>query len=190
MFGDKNKKRRRSIFDDLFEEMREFMEEVEKMFMRDFDFEDFERIAPKIRTPSGMEVRGPFVWGWSVTIGPDGKPRIQEFGNVPKHIRPIEEKEEELIKPVREPLVDIIEDKDKITVIAELPGVEKDEIDIRGTSKTLEIKAADQYYKKIDLPAEVDPNNAKSTYKNGILEIVLPKLKKEKSNEETKIKIE
>ena len=191
MFGDRDKKRRRrSIFDDLFEEMREFMEEVEKMFMKDFDFEDFERIAPKIRTPSGMEVRGPFVWGWSVTIGPDGKPKIQEFGNVPKTIRPVEEKEEELIKPIREPLVDVIEDEDKITVIAELPGVEKDEIDIRGTSKTLEIKAADQYYKKIDLPSEVDPNNAKSTYKNGILEIILPKIKKGKSGEETKISIE
>lgn len=189
MFRDRDKKRRR-FFDDLFEEMREFMEEIERMLMGDFSFEDFEKYTSKIRTPSGMEIRGPFIWGWSIKIGPDGKPKIQEFGNVPKHIRPLEEKEEEIIRPLREPLVDIIEDDERVTVIAELPGVEKDEIEIKGTSRTLEIKAADQYYKKLELPAEVKPDEAKSTYKNGVLEIILPKLKKRTSQKETRIKVE
>ena len=51
-------------------------------------FKDFETKAPKnlireYETPEGDKVRevGPFVYGYSMTIGPDGKPRVKEFGN-------------------------------------------------------------------------------------------------------------
>ena len=58
---------------------------------REFEesFKDFETKAPKdlireYETPEGGKVReiGPFVYGYSMTIGPDGKPRVKEFGNV------------------------------------------------------------------------------------------------------------
>ena len=37
-----------------------------------------------MRLKEGGKVRevGPIVYGYSMTIGPDGKPRIREFGNV------------------------------------------------------------------------------------------------------------
>jgi len=185
MFDDK-KKRRRDIFDEMFEEMRRWIEDIEKSFFE--DFEEFERIAPKIRTPFGNEVRGPIVWGWSMTIGPDGKPVIREFGNIPKKerglIKEVEE-EEPVIRKEREPLIDVIEGRDQISVVAEVPGVEKDEIDIECDGKELVIKGGDTYYKKLTLPAEVDPKDAKASYKNGILEVIFPK----KSSGRSKIKI-
>ena len=53
------------------------------------EFEDIEKRIPKdlIReytTPGGRKVRevGPVIYGYSMTVGPDGKPRIREFGNV------------------------------------------------------------------------------------------------------------
>jgi len=189
LFGDK-RKRKRSFFDDIFEEMRAFMEEFEKMMFEDFD--EIEKLAPRIRTPSGMEVRGPFVWGWSVTIGPDGKPIVREFGNVPREEKLSEEKEAEkpAIQPIREPLVDVFEDDERVTVIAELPGVEKDEIEVDSTGDELIIKASDKYYKKLKLPSEVKPEEAKTSYRNGILEIILPKVQKGKGKKGYKIKIE
>ena len=61
--------------------------EMEKQFEE--SFKDMEMKAPKdlireYETPEGGKVReiGPFVYGYSMTIGPDGKPRVKEFGNV------------------------------------------------------------------------------------------------------------
>ena len=36
------------------------------------------------QTPDGAKVRevGPLVYGYSMTIGPGGKPKVREFGNV------------------------------------------------------------------------------------------------------------
>jgi hypothetical protein len=52
-------------------------------------FEDIEKRIPKdfvreYTTPEGGKVReiGPMVYGYSMTVGPDGKPRVREFGNV------------------------------------------------------------------------------------------------------------
>ena len=41
-------------------------------------------LIKEYETPEGAKVRevGPIVYGYSMTIGPDGKPNIQEFGNV------------------------------------------------------------------------------------------------------------
>jgi HSP20 family protein len=59
---------------------------------REFEeqFKDIENRAPKdLVRAGGGKVReyGPFVYGYSMTIGPDGKPKVREFGNVnsPSH---------------------------------------------------------------------------------------------------------
>ena len=68
---------------DEFEEMRK---EMERMFEE--TLQDVERVPKDLvkeyQTPSGGKVRqvGPLVYGYSVTIGPDGKPVVREFGNV------------------------------------------------------------------------------------------------------------
>ena len=78
----------------------------------------------------------------------------------------------------REPLVDVVEEGNKVKVVAELPGVEKKDIKLFATEKTLTLSVdtpSRKYYKKLELPEEADETMAKSTFKNGILEIVFEK---------------
>lgn len=168
------RKKRRSPFDDFFGSWFEDFEEMLENFFRS-PFRDMDKMIkelPKTRLPDGTEVKGPIVWGWSIKIGPDGKPEIQEFGNVP---RPSSEAP---IREVREPLVDVIEGDNEIIVVAETPGVEKDEISVNCTEDELEIKAGNKYYKRVKLPSPVKPDEAKASYKNGILEVKIPRIMK------------
>lgn len=124
----------------------------------------------------------PLVYGFSMHVGPDGKPRIEEFGNVSS--------KQQKIKGEREPLVDVIDGEKEVTVIAELPGVDKNEVRLNCQKNSLSISVADperRFRKELKLPAEVDAKSAKAKLKNGMLEVVLTKLKpsppKEKGSE-------
>lgn len=106
-------------------------------------------------------------------IGPDGKPEIQEFGNIKKGLKGSPQVKEE-----REPLVDIVDADDQVHVVVELPGVEKSDIKLHGTEDSITISvdtAQSKYYKDVELPVKVKVREANSTYKNGVLEVVLPK---------------
>ncbi len=72
---------RRGLFDDMFRGFDEIRQEMER------EFEDMEKRIPKdlvreYTTGEGGKVRevAPLVYGYSMTVGPDGKPRIREFG--------------------------------------------------------------------------------------------------------------
>ncbi len=76
----------------------------------------------------------------------------------------------------REPLVDIVEGKEGIAVIAELPGVEKRQIELHADHERLSIKAdsgKNTYSRLVELPSKVDPASATATYNNGVLEVSL-----------------
>ncbi|RLI14235.1 MAG: Hsp20/alpha crystallin family protein [Candidatus Hecatellales archaeon] len=174
-FEDWFKRRRRFPF---FREFDEVFRDMERMFEEAFKgFREMpEGLAREKRLPDGRIVReyGPIVYGYSVTIGPDGKPIVREFGNVKPSMKPglLD------IKSEREPLVDIIEEAEAVKVVAEVPGVEKNDIQLYGTERSLTIKVdtpSRKYFKEVELPAEVDPKSAKSTYKNGVLEVILKK---------------
>jgi len=174
--------------DEVFREMEEMMER---------DLKELTRRAPRdlVRErvlPDGSRVEewGPFVYGYSITIGPDGRPEIREFGNV----KPGERfgKPQIDIKEEREPLVDIMSMDGEIRVVAELPGVEKKDIKLQGTEKSLTISVDTpqrKYFKEVELPGRVDPTKAKSTYKNGVLEVTLQRREEERPRGEP-IKIE
>jgi len=165
-----------------------FFEDIDKM-MEDM-IKEMSSVGPKElvrerKLPDGSTVRemGPFVYGYSMTVGPDGKPVIREFGNVKPSLKhtPFGVAKPKLeVKEEREPLVDTIVDEGTVKVVAELPGVERSEINLEGTENTLTISVSNpdrKYYKELELPAEVDPNSSKATYKNGVLEVVLSKRK-------------
>jgi len=167
------------IFDELFEEFERIEAEMEEMFRRSL------REMPGWREfEEGVKVYGPYVYGFSISIGPDGKPVIREFGNVrPTRFGPrfVEE---------REPLVDVMEEDDEVVVVAELPGVEKEDIDLSCTERELVISVDTEkrkYYKRLELPTEVDPKSAKASYKNGVLEVRLKKARPERKGEKIKI---
>jgi HSP20 family molecular chaperone IbpA len=89
---------------------------------------------------------------------------------------------------VREPLSDVYEDKEFVKVCVELPGVEKNDIQLNVSNGKAEIKAK-KFYKILDLPTNnVDPEKIKASYKNGVLEATIPK-KKLKKSDKKKIKI-
>ena len=69
-------------FDDIFREFDDMRRETERMFSE--QFKNIENKVPKdlikeYETPKGAKVRqvGPIVYGYSMTIGPDGKPKIR-----------------------------------------------------------------------------------------------------------------
>ncbi len=122
---------------------------------------------------------GPFVYGYSFSMGPDGKPVIREFGNVKPPIKgsPFGVTRPKLdVKEQREPLVDTLVLSDSVKVVAELPGVEKSEIALECDGRNLVLKVDNdkhRYYKSLELPVEVDPDTSRASYKNGVLELIL-----------------
>ncbi len=78
----------------------------------------------------------------------------------------------------REPLVDVLDEGDRVVVLAELPGIDEKDIRLRVEGDILEIAAATRdrkYLKEVLLPALVQPETLESSYRNGILEIKLAK---------------
>ncbi len=92
------------------------------------------------------------------------------------------------------PSVDVIETNDTVVVKAELPGMDPKDVDISVSGDTLTIKGEKKeereekgktfyrmercygsFCRSIDLPTSVEADRAKADYKNGILEITLPK---------------
>ena len=76
------------------------------------------------------------------------------------------------------PLIDVLEDDDEISVIAEFAGFSREslKISVRDQKLTLSAKASERkYHKSLNLPKRVIPDTACTTYKNGVLEIRLKK---------------
>ncbi len=160
-------------FDEYFEKMHEEMERMMNSMVRRFDEKELMNLSKDPNTK---------VYGFSMRIGPDGKPVIREFGNIRPNSLPFNS-EQKQIKSLREPLIDIMESDKEVTVIAEIPGVEKNEIVLDGSEDqlNLEVKNKERPYKTtIALPCEVIHDKASANYKNGVLTIKLPKKMQEK----------
>lgn len=162
-----------------FPDIEEMMKEMEKEFMQ---FKDIEKQVPKDlvreqRSPDGSVRKeiGPIVYGYSMTIGPDGKPMIREFGNVKRGSDPLKG-----VTDTREPLVDVVDGENQVRIIAEIPGVRKEDINMEVADRTLTISvdtAERKYDKQLQLPEDAIVDGAKSTYNNGILEVTFQKKK-------------
>jgi HSP20 family protein len=106
------------------------------------------------------------------------------------------------------PVVDLFDEKDEVVVKAELPGMAKDDIEIdisdhqltvKGEKKKEEKIKEENYYcsersygsfmRVLDLPSEVQSDKVHASYKNGVLEIRLPKTEAAKKKE-IKVKVE
>ena len=130
-------------------------------------------------------IRG--IYGFSIKTGlGKTKPRVETFGNIKKT------NEGPKVVKAREPIVDVFDEKDHISVIVELPGV--DEASIRLNLKKdnillLEAKSKDRTYSKEILlpasvrgearpngrPAKIDFASKEMKFRNGILELKFKK---------------
>jgi HSP20 family protein len=100
----------------------------------------------------------------------------------------------EPVVPVREATVDLVDEGNRFVVHAELPGVAKDKIDVSLTKDSIEISAEtdverenkeknfvvrervySHVYKQLSFPEEVIPEKADSTFRDGLLEVNIPK---------------
>ncbi len=116
----------------------------------------------------------------------------REFDRLLEDVLPTTADREEVLAPP----VDVYETDTEVVVKAELPGVKKEDIDITIKENTVQIRAErkeereektenihriERFYGKIErvipLPAEVKAEEAKAQYKDGVLEIRLPKVK-------------
>ncbi len=176
--------------------MTDWFQEFERSFEEMFRGLELPKdLVRERKLPDGGVVRemGPFVYGYSFSVGPDGKPVIREFGNVKPSIRggPFGRATPTLdVKEEREPLVDTIVHSDLIKVVAELPGVEKSDIALECDGRNLVVKVDTdkrRYYKSLELPVEVDPDTSKASYKNGVLELVLTRKSPENRPKQIKI---
>src|ERR687893_1550586 len=124
----------------MFESIDKEFAEAEEMLNRMFR-------TIRESNPSDMVVQGPYYYGYQITVGPDGKPHVREFGNVKPSSRGLVEQ-----SGVREPLVDnaVDEKENTLTITAEMPGVTKQDI-------------------KVNVGEE--DTSAKASYANGILEL-------------------
>jgi len=157
-----------------YADVEEMMKEMEKAFM------DIEKV-PQEATGETEDDRRPLkeidsiVYGYSLSVGPDGKPEVKEFGSIRRG--PTKEWFES-VTDTREPPVDVVEDENEVKVIAEMPGANQENIKLSGKGTRLVISAetpARRYHKELDLSVEVDARNAVSKFNNGVLELVLPK---------------
>jgi HSP20 family protein len=96
------------------------------------------------------------------------------------------------------PPVDVYQDKDQFTVVAEVPGMKKEDLEISLNGDTLTIsgvrkseeKEDDQrfrterffgrFQRSLTLPSAVNAEKVNASYKDGILEVVLPKAEEAK----------
>jgi len=122
-------------------------------------------------------VSGPFYYGYTMTVGPDGKPEVKEYGNARPKLLPTSE--------IREPLVDtIIDEKEKLVkLVAEMPGLEKSDvkIDVEGKFVNIDAEHGDRkYHVRVPIKHKVLEDSAKASYKNGILELVFKLHEQEK----------
>jgi HSP20 family protein len=95
---------------------------------------------------------------------------------------------------IQMPAMDVYEEKDEVVVKAELPGLSKEDLDVTLTESTLTLKgekkkeeevkeknfyrserSSGSFVRTIDLPSEIKTDQTKASFKNGVLEIRLPK---------------
>lgn len=148
----------------------------------DFD-EMFEELIKGMESGQLGGQGGPFFYGRSWTQRPGEEPEVREFGNIHQGDNTIEIGE-------RKPLIDVFDTDDTVHVVAEMPGIEKEDVELSVDGRELYILAARgdrRYNETVKLPTDVDESSAKATYKNGVLEIVL---KKTKSAKRKKINVE
>ncbi|MGI0007933.1 MAG: archaeal heat shock protein Hsp20 [Nitrosotalea sp.] len=131
-------------------------------------FKGLDKIWNDITSSENAQTFGPYYYGYSLTVGPDGKPVVKEYGNVQPGLLQKSE--------TREPFVDVIVDnKEKVLkIVAEMPGVEKKDIKIEVVGRAVNLDAENddkKYQTKIPIKQKVDEDSVKATYSNGILEV-------------------
>ena len=168
-FGNQFNRSSKDIFDIFEEEIRQMQQEMNA----------FNQHTPFQRDNNQSE-NNPRIYGWSYYRGPDGIPHFQEFSNTDSLATQTSPK---LSTEKNEPFIDVIDARKEIYITVELPGVNKENIDVELAKDKLllTVKHPDRgFTKELDLPAEVGKKPVEAKYNNGVLSITLKKRKTKK----------
>jgi len=145
-------------------------EEIDKEFSEAEDM--LNRLFRTVRESGpGISQTVPYYYGYQITVGPDGKPRIREFGNARPASKGLMQQSN-----VRQPLVDtnFDEKENLLTITAEMPGITKQDVKVGIEEGLVTIRAEKgdkKYHTELPVDSELDADSAKATYTNGILEL-------------------
>ncbi len=146
-----------------------FDDEIDGLFkIMSRSFMNLDEVFDETKESGNIQSYGPFYYGYTMTVGPDGKPVVKEYGNVNPGLLTTSD--------TREPLVDtLVDEKEKVlTLVAEMPGVEKKDVKVVVEDKTVSIDAEHgkkKYHAKVPIKQKVNKDSAKASYTNGILEL-------------------
>jgi len=140
-------------------------------------------LAGKLEGQGGIAKEGEFkldqikkgmkgVYGFTINTAGGGSPKVETFGNIKKTPEGPKVDEE------REPMTDVFDEKDEIVIIAEMPGIEENDLKIDLKEDILEISAVSKtrtYRKELLLPVKAVSENLTHKFKNGVLEIRIKK---------------
>ena len=117
----------------------------------------------------GEQLKG--IYGFTVKVGLGGEqPRIEPFGNIRRDVR----SGRTVVQEVREPVVDIFEEADHVLVVAEMPGISAEDVQVEVEGKVLSITAEKKdkkYRKEIVLPQAFPREKMQISCNNGVFEI-------------------
>ncbi len=131
----------------------------------------------------GPNINGPFVFGFNMNLDKDGKVRFNPIGNIKQkqpEAQDVDIKPEMEISESRDPVIDVFNEKEYVTIIAEMPGVSREEIKMEFEEDSLILSAKNDetqknYYSKVKLPSKINSKEAKARFTNGILELKIKK---------------
>jgi HSP20 family protein len=126
----------------------------------------------ELRSPDGR-LRGIYGFNIKVGLGDQGL-KVEPFGNVGKDTRT----GRPVVQEVREPMVDVFDEKDHVLVVAEMPGVAEEDVHLEVKDDILTLtagKGEKKYRKEVLLPESFSPEQMSHTCRNGVLEVRLTK---------------
>lgn len=182
--------KQRGLFDtaDIFRDFDNICKEMNKMFnvLNEMSFNKSKDLIYKYETEEGdekMDGTGPIVYGYSMTVGPDGKSNVKEFENVKAELNSENvigwHLNKDPISSERSVFSDVNVTNKEVKVVLKMPGIKEEDIKIETYDRKVEIKTSNnaqrKYYKIVDLPKEADTQTTRFRYNNGILEVTFDK---------------
>ena len=123
----------------------------------------------------GSEKQLKGVYGFSVKSGLGEKGiKVEPFGN----IRRDEAGGQVEVQEIREPMVDVFDEPEHVLIVAEVPGIVQEDVQLELHDDILVLaaeKGEKKYRKEVLLPASFSPDKMSFSCRNGILEVQLAK---------------
>jgi HSP20 family protein len=160
-------------FEDIFHDVDEFYKKLTKKMFR--EMEDIEEALRSGKLEGEWDIKPieePGVKGYVAQgrfeLGDKRRKLAHKTLKLPERIQ----------DEVREPLTDVFENHDNVKLYMELPGVERDDVQLNITDGRAEINAKN-FFRTIDLPTkDLEHDKAVAKYRNGVLEVTIPRTKK------------